>query len=269
MAEQFAREICRVAAAQICKGIGYDSAQVSAIEALTDVIVKYLEEVGYNSHMYAELANRTEGNLHDVRMALADHGVTITSINTFRSNVNQVPFAKPLPQFPVPTAPVPEVEVPPEHVPQQHIPEFLPPFPPKHTYVFTPAYNEEETDATATRQLKNKRKRQVEESLAQLSAATNKRKKTDEAEAVHSAGAAAPDQPKAVPEFFSTSRTNPYVKAAASLRTPVIPSGKHTRYMNEDNPLGEGEKAQRTVDLDDDAERQRKSAKWEKILAEG
>ena len=37
-------------------------------------------------------------------------------------------------------------------------------------------------------------------------------------------------------------------------------------YTNEENPLNEGDKVQRIVDLDDDGDKARKVQKWERIL---
>ena len=69
----------------------------------------------------------------------------------------------------------------------EYVPYYLPPFPEKHTYIFTPVriflfffyfffysfgnqtYEERNTEPGTIRKLKNKRKRQVELSLSQLS----------------------------------------------------------------------------------------------------
>lgn len=50
----------------------------------------------------------------------------------------------------------------------QKIPSFLPPFPPKHTYTYTPMFNERTKDQSSLQKMKTKQKRQLESSLTKL-----------------------------------------------------------------------------------------------------
>lgn len=52
-----------------------------------------VEEIGYMSHTYAELACRTDCNMNDVRQSLQDLGVTIEDLFTYSNYSNELPFA--------------------------------------------------------------------------------------------------------------------------------------------------------------------------------
>jgi transcription initiation factor TFIID subunit 8 len=76
MAEDFARHVARVVAAQIAEATGFDACQDSAVEILGDLLRRYLSTLSTSSHSYAELAGRSQSNLADVMLALEDLGVT-------------------------------------------------------------------------------------------------------------------------------------------------------------------------------------------------
>jgi hypothetical protein len=79
--EEFTRDACRTVVAQLCEAVdcivnvfsfslclsvdflcgqvGFHAMQQSASETLTDVLIKFLDEVGFQSHSLAELAGRT------------------------------------------------------------------------------------------------------------------------------------------------------------------------------------------------------------------
>ena len=170
MCDQFAREIAKIVVVQICKNEGFDSIQASALDALTDILVKYIEELGYGAHLYAELSCRTDCNFLDLCLALKDCNVTLRELLDYSTNTEEIPFAKPIPPFPIKPAEVRPIDVE-ENDPNrpEYVPYYLPPFPEKHTYIFTPTYEERNTEPGTIRKLKNKRKRQVELSLSQLS----------------------------------------------------------------------------------------------------
>ena len=66
MAEQYSREIAKVAVAQIAEATGFQAAQGSAVEVLGDLLLRYLSQLGTAAHSNAEQAGRTEVNLNDV-----------------------------------------------------------------------------------------------------------------------------------------------------------------------------------------------------------
>ncbi|KAI3833029.1 hypothetical protein MKW92_032980 [Papaver armeniacum] len=117
--DEFGLAIARIAVAQICETYGFQSFQQSALEALSDIAIRYLCELGKTAHFYANLADRTECNVFDIIQGLEDlgssHGFigatdinrcstssgTVTEIIQFVNCTEEIPFARPVPQFPV------------------------------------------------------------------------------------------------------------------------------------------------------------------------
>ncbi|GAB4828668.1 hypothetical protein Ancab_018334 [Ancistrocladus abbreviatus] len=152
---EFVRAIARIAVAQVCENAGFQSSQQSALEALADVAVRYIREIGRNAHCYANLAGRTESDALDVIQGLEDLGLTwgilgssdvhrcLAASNTVREliqyiNLNEdIPFAYSLPRFPVlrERNPKPSFLEIGQDSPGEHIPVWLPAFPDPSTYV--------------------------------------------------------------------------------------------------------------------------------------
>ena len=54
MVESYSRDILKVVVAQICQTIGWHAIHSTAIELLTDVLRKYIHELGHTAHRYGE-----------------------------------------------------------------------------------------------------------------------------------------------------------------------------------------------------------------------
>ncbi|OVA14601.1 Bromodomain transcription factor [Macleaya cordata] len=164
--DEFGLAIARIAVAQICENSGFQSFQQSALESLSDIAIRYLRELGKTAHFYANLAGRTDCNVFDIIQGLEDlgsaHGFsgasdinrcstssgTVREIIQFVNLTEEIPFARPVPQFPVtknrkPTPSFGQISETPDG---EHIPAWLPAFPDPHTYVNSPMSNERETD---------------------------------------------------------------------------------------------------------------------------
>lgn len=187
-ADEFGREVAKVAVAQICESVGFDSLKESALEALTDIMVRYAQDLGMTASFYANLANRTECNVFDVVQGLEDLGSStgfsgasegagcltdsgiVREIIDFVSSVEEIPFAQPVPHFPLMRN---QVRTPSflqigEIPSSNHIPSWLPAFPDRHTYVHTPTWNERETDPREDKIALAKQRRKAERSLLSL-----------------------------------------------------------------------------------------------------
>lgn len=147
--EEFVRAIARIAVAQICETEGFQSFQQSALEALADVAVRYIKEIGKTANLYANLAGRSECNVLDVIQGLEDLGSiqgfpgasdvhhslassgVVREIRQHVSLAEELPFAYSLPRFPVSKEP----KLPPSFLRAgekplgEHIPAWLPAFP--------------------------------------------------------------------------------------------------------------------------------------------
>lgn len=152
--DDFATAVARMAVAQICEGEGFQSFQQSALDALTDVAVRYIFQIGKTACLYANLAGRSECNAFDVVQGLEDLGSgrgfsgasdvnhclansgVILDIIQFVDEVEETPFAYSLPRFSFSK----ERKLKPsflqcgEQPPSEHIPPWLPSFPKPQTY---------------------------------------------------------------------------------------------------------------------------------------
>lgn len=66
MSEAFAREIVKQAVARACSALEYTDAQMSALDALTDVVRQYVLSVAEQSRDMAENAGRSIPGIQDV-----------------------------------------------------------------------------------------------------------------------------------------------------------------------------------------------------------
>lgn len=66
MTDEYTRATARRAVAKIAEVAGYSAFQESALEALSELLIKSISEIGATSHSYAELAGRTQSNVFDM-----------------------------------------------------------------------------------------------------------------------------------------------------------------------------------------------------------
>lgn len=114
---EFAFTVNKVAVSQICRSAGFKAAESSALETLTLVATKYLQELASRATSYSHVAHRNESNLVDLTNALndmssgqgfpgastlnrncvLDSGV-LKEIASFVRHGCEIPFAKPIPR---------------------------------------------------------------------------------------------------------------------------------------------------------------------------
>ncbi|XP_052173068.1 transcription initiation factor TFIID subunit 8 [Diospyros lotus] len=187
-ADEFGRAVSRIAVAQVCESVGFESFNESALEALTDIAVRYLRDLGKTASFYANLAGRTECNVFDVVQGLEDLGSSsgfagaseirncitgsgmVKELVEYVENAEEIPFAQPVPHFPVmrTRTMIPSFFQMGETPPFKHIPPWLPAFPDPHTYIHTPTWNERETDPRADKIELARQRRKAERSLLSL-----------------------------------------------------------------------------------------------------
>ncbi|CAL5387849.1 unnamed protein product [Camellia sinensis] len=187
-ADEFGRAVSQIAVAQICESVGFESFKDSALEALTDIAVRYLRDLGKTANFYANLAGRTECNVFDAIQGLEDLGSSrgfsgasevshcLTGSGTVREIVDyvriaeEIPFAQPVPHFPVMRhqTMTPSFMQMGEPSTFKHIPTWLPAFPDPHTYIHTDTWNERENDPRADKIELARQRRKAERSLLSL-----------------------------------------------------------------------------------------------------
>ena len=70
--DEFGRAVSRIAVAQICESAGFNGVKNAAIEALSDVTIRYLIDLGKIAEFYANLAGRSQCSVFDLILGLED-----------------------------------------------------------------------------------------------------------------------------------------------------------------------------------------------------
>ncbi len=66
MSEEYPRKIAQIVAAEMLQSKNIEGVQKSSLEVLEDLLLRYLTELGRQSHKNAEIARRTVCNPTDV-----------------------------------------------------------------------------------------------------------------------------------------------------------------------------------------------------------
>ncbi|GER31318.1 transcription initiation factor TFIID subunit 8 [Striga asiatica] len=167
-ADEFVEAIARIAVAQVCESLGFQSFQQSALDSLTDVGVRYIREIGKTASFNANLANRSECNVFDVIQGLEDLGLAqgfsgasdvnhslsgsgvIKDIISYVGQADEIPSAYLNPIFPVVKERILNPSYPQAGVnPPNHIPTWLPNFPAPQTYSSLSSGNEKDLETAA------------------------------------------------------------------------------------------------------------------------
>ncbi|KAF7722189.1 hypothetical protein EC973_003569 [Apophysomyces ossiformis] len=170
---------------------GFQSAQASALDALADILGLYLERLLAITHSYADLANRSRPNTHDLAHSLADQGVALASLQQYVERFKNTPMAKAASSTTLRTeqSQTSTVEYIPQFLPSEdedededleettelptYVPPHLPRFPSKHSFRQTPVYIQRPDDPQKVRELNSQQSRTVEENLKRLMSSEN------------------------------------------------------------------------------------------------
>ncbi|KAK9143854.1 hypothetical protein Syun_013254 [Stephania yunnanensis] len=186
--DEYGRAVARIAVAQICESVGFESFQRSALEGFSDVMIRYIYDLGKTASFCANLAGRTECNVFDIVQGLEELGLAqgftgaadvdhciaksgaVQEIIRYVNLAKEVPFAAPITRFPViknPKATPSFLQIG-EEPAGKHIPPWLPAFPDPHTYKYTSMWNERVTDPHTDRIEQARQRRKAERSLLRL-----------------------------------------------------------------------------------------------------
>ncbi|XP_044467558.1 transcription initiation factor TFIID subunit 8-like [Mangifera indica] len=186
--DDFAQAIAKIAVAQVCERVGFQTFQQSALGTLSEIAVRYVHNIGEAAHFYANLAGRTEVNAFDIFQGSEELGSTqgfsgasdidhcLTSSGVVReliqyvNEVQDIPLVYSIPRFPVvkdrkPTSSFLQIG---EEPPDEHIPPWLPAFPDPQTYLQLPTQNEKETDSETEKIELGRQQRKMEMSMLNL-----------------------------------------------------------------------------------------------------
>lgn len=185
---EFPQALARIAVAQICESAGFQTFQQSALETLSDLAVRYIQNIGKNAHFYANLAGRTSGNIFDIIQGLEDldsgqgfagasdvnqcltNSGVVRDIIHYVGDAEDIPFAYSLHHFPV----VRDLKRASSFMqigkepPDGHIPAWLPAFPEPWTDVQSEKGKEKLVDFQTGKIEKPTQHRKTERSLLSL-----------------------------------------------------------------------------------------------------
>ncbi|KAF7019178.1 hypothetical protein CFC21_095373 [Triticum aestivum] len=160
-ADEFGRATARAAVARALQAAGFASATRSAVDALADVLLRYLRLLGAAANAHANLAGRSAPNELDVVQFLEEAGEAyqgfegasstrgrclvssgvVKDLVAFAGDADDKPQSvrRPLPRFPVRHDPPParscvSFAALGRGSGMRHVPEWLPAFPEPHTY---------------------------------------------------------------------------------------------------------------------------------------
>lgn len=169
MSDQYPRKVAQLVVAELLKSKGFEGVQLSSLEVLEDILLRYLKELGRQAHKNAEIARRTVCNPADVALALARQGVSIETLENYCRRAPDVDFAQPISEFPihkVVTRPQSFAEM--KETPPPDVPDFFPAFPDVHSYVETDQF--EPAENTVDEQMKTivNQKDEITEALVNI-----------------------------------------------------------------------------------------------------
>lgn len=162
--EEYKRQIGKLAVAQLCQIMGFSSISSQALDTLEEVARLLIEKVAERAKLIAEHSNRTECNFQDILQALEVISCSQDNILAYLSQHQEFSFAREI-KFPSASA-RPKGNIKKIEYYNGNIPNFLPRFPPSHTYMFTPVPITRNMDAATLRAIKIKEKKEIEERLA-------------------------------------------------------------------------------------------------------
>eukprot|EP01091_Cochliopodium_minus_P019844 TRINITY_DN8469_c0_g1_i1.p1 TRINITY_DN8469_c0_g1~~TRINITY_DN8469_c0_g1_i1.p1 ORF type:complete len:300 (+),score=100.84 TRINITY_DN8469_c0_g1_i1:44-901(+) len=167
--EEYSRSLLRSSVAQICKELGHLEVEESAFSSLTEILQKYIEEVGYRSQRLAEESHRTDCSFYDVEFSLDEMGTKRAEIEEYVTRTEEIPFTKQYAPYPIKKKKknINEnnkrlLERP------SYVPDFLPQFPDERTYHTTANVDDNDFNLSRSKKSKSENKQMIENYLSKL-----------------------------------------------------------------------------------------------------
>lgn len=157
------RKVLLASVSSLLIEIGFEAAEHSALETLTEMIQSFITEIGNSSRSCSELAGRTEPMVADVILALVNMGFNVNTIEQHARRPNHSVISAPSPSAQPKQLSILQAGVKQQH--PVHIPAHLPPFPDPHAYIRTPTHKQPVTEYEAIREKAATQKRDLERAL--------------------------------------------------------------------------------------------------------
>lgn len=166
------RHCLKVSVSALCTEVGFESAEASTLETLTELTASLLTEVGRSARAFCELAGRVEPLVADVVLALVELGIPLEGMQEFAMRGGRVALPAPAQAVPAKQTAILHTGNKKRH--PNHIPEYLPEMPDSHSYIRTPTHRQPITDYESVREKAASQKRDVERALTRFIAKTGK-----------------------------------------------------------------------------------------------
>jgi len=166
------RQCLRVAVGSLCTEVGFESAEVDALETLTELTQSLITELGRSGRAFCELAGRVEPVVGDLVLALVELGLPVSGLKEYALRSGRLTVAAPTHTVSSKQTAILHTGNKKRHPP--HIPDHLPEMPDSHSYIRTPTHRQPVTDYESVREKAASQKRDVERALTRFIAKTGK-----------------------------------------------------------------------------------------------
>eukprot|EP00092_Neocalanus_flemingeri_P045726 GFUD01051239.1.p1 GENE.GFUD01051239.1~~GFUD01051239.1.p1 ORF type:complete len:280 (+),score=83.40 GFUD01051239.1:57-896(+) len=166
------RSCLRMAVSSLCTEVGYDCADSTALETVTEMAQSLIVELGRSARAFCELASRVEPVSADIVLSMVEMGIPVQGLKEYAMRSNRV-------TLPAPAQTVTAKQTAILHTGNKkrhpgHIQDHLPEMPDSHSYIRTPTHRQPVTDYESVREKAASQKRDVERALTRFIAKTGK-----------------------------------------------------------------------------------------------
>jgi len=166
------RHCLKIAVGALCTEVGFECADSTALETLTELCQSLLSELGRSSSAFCELAGRVEPVSADVVLAMVEMGISVQGIKDYALRNNR--FTVPSPSQSVSSKQTAILHTGNKKKHPAYAPDHLPEMPDSHSYIRTPTHRQPVTDYESVREKAASQKRDVERALTRFIAKTGK-----------------------------------------------------------------------------------------------
>ena len=154
MAEQEVRDPFRhclkVSVSALCTEVGFEGAESTCVETLTELSTSLITEIGKSSRAYCELAGRVEPVIADLVLSLVELGLPLEGLEEYMVRGSRVSLTAPTQAVPSKQTSILHTGNKKKH--PTHIPDNMPEMPDSHSYIRTPTHRQPVTDYESVRE---------------------------------------------------------------------------------------------------------------------
>lgn len=166
------RRMMYVAIGCICRDLGFQGASKACLETLTELLQAYLTELTRSCRKFCEHGHRTAPDLTDVKMALAEVGMSAHGLNLYSQRVKSQVVRNPNPSKPPVEHKTLKSGLPNVNQPS-YIPNYLPSYPDMQSFVRTPTLRQPVRQYDIVRERIATQRKATENSLVKFLSKTN------------------------------------------------------------------------------------------------